>query len=89
MTHLLPSFSSLHRVLTRAALVAAACALAGAPAEAQYFGGNKVQYRTFDFEVLRTEHFDVYFYPEERHATDLAARMAERWRARLGQVFDH
>ncbi len=89
MTHLLPSFSSLHRVLTRAALVAAACALAGAPAEAQYFGGNKVQYRTFDFEVLRTEHFDVYFYPEERQATELAARMAERWRARLGQVFDH
>ena len=29
------------------------------PGAAQYFGGNKVQYRTFDFKVLRTEHFDV------------------------------
>ena len=41
-------------------------ALAGAsPAEAQYFGQNKVQYEKFDFKVLKTEHFDIYYYPEE------------------------
>ena len=44
-------------------------ALAGsiAPARAQggYFGRNKVQYREFEFQVLKTEHFDIYFYPEE------------------------
>ena len=33
-------------------------------AAAQYFGRNKVQYRTFDFKVLKTEHFDVYYYSE-------------------------
>ena len=33
---------------------------------AQYFGQNKVQYRKLDFKVFRTEHFDIYFYPEER-----------------------
>lgn len=27
-------------------------------ASAQYFGQNKVHYRTFDFKVLKTEHFD-------------------------------
>jgi hypothetical protein len=58
-------------------------------ASAQYFGRNKVHYRTFDFEVLKTEHFDIYFYPEAREGVDLAARMAERWLARLERVLQH
>src|SRR5205814_4906229 len=56
------------------------------PAQAQYFGRNKVQYENFDFKVLRTAHFDLYYYPEERPAADIAARMAERWYARLSAV---
>jgi len=63
--------------------------LSGQPADAQYFGRNKVQYRDFKFEVLKTEHFDVYFYPQEREATQEAARMAERWYARLSTLLDH
>jgi hypothetical protein len=35
---------------------------------AQYFGGNKVQYESFDFDVLSTPHFDIYFYPAEHEA---------------------
>ena len=35
-------------------------------ASGQYFGRNKVQYKDLDFQVLRTEHFDIYFYPSER-----------------------
>jgi len=31
------------------------------PASAQYFGRNKVQYKTLDFQILKTEHFDIYF----------------------------
>jgi Tol biopolymer transport system component len=58
-------------------------------AAAQYFGRNKVQYRTFDFQVLKTEHFDLYYYPEEEAAARDAARMAERWYARLSRVLDH
>jgi hypothetical protein len=58
-------------------------------AEAQYFGRNKVQYEKFDFNVLSTEHFDVYFYPEEEAAVRLASRMAERWYRRLSRVFRH
>ena len=30
---------------------------------AQYFGRNKVQYETFNFKVIQTKHFDIYFYP--------------------------
>ena len=41
--------------------------LAGiAPAAGAQFGRNKLQHRIFDFHVLRTAHFDVYYYSEER-----------------------
>jgi Tol biopolymer transport system component len=60
-----------------------------APAHAQYFGRNKVQYKSFDFKVLKTDHFDVYYYESERAAVEQAARMAERWYARLSRVLDH
>lgn len=64
------------------------CAMSAAtPAAAQYFGQNKVQYEKFDFEVLRTANFDVYFYPEEKEAAQKAARMAEAWRDRLNTAF--
>ena len=59
------------------------------PAEAQYFGRNKVHYDRLDFRVLQTEHFDIYYYAEEEHATRHAARMAERWYARFSKLFDH
>lgn len=58
-------------------------------ASAQYFGRNKVQYETFDFRMISTEHFDIYYYPEEEAAVQLAARMAERWYARLSQLLRH
>ncbi|MFQ5679547.1 MAG: peptidase S9 [Gemmatimonadota bacterium] len=54
-----------------------------------YFGRNKVQYQHFNFQVLKTEHFDVHYYDEEREAAVLAARMAERWYARLSRVLNH
>jgi len=59
------------------------------PAAAQYFGRNKVQYETFDFQILQTEHFDIYYYPEMREAALIAGRMAERWYARLSRLLGH
>lgn len=56
-------------------------------ASAQYFGRNKVTYEQFRWQVLKTEHFDIHFYPEEEAAVREAARMAERWYDRLSQVF--
>jgi Tol biopolymer transport system component len=56
---------------------------------AQYFGRNKVQYTSFDFKVIQTEHFDVYFYERERVAAMDGARMAERSYARLSKVLNH
>jgi Tol biopolymer transport system component len=69
--------------------LAAAVLLAAPVADAQYFGRNKVQYEKFDFQVLETAHFRVYFYPAERAAAEQAARMSERWYARLAAVLQH
>ena len=71
-----------------ATLMVVFCLLASS-ASAQYFGRNKVQYEQFDFKVLATEHFDIYFYPEEEVAVRLAAQMAERWYARLSKLLNH
>src|SRR5688500_1405389 len=59
------------------------------PAYSQYFGRNKVKYEQFDFKMLSTEHFDIYYYPEEEAAVRLASRMAERWYARLSKLLRH
>jgi Tol biopolymer transport system component len=72
------------------ATAVAALALAGAaPLAAQYFGQNKVQYRSFAFQIIQTDHFEVYYYPAERVAALDAARMAERWYSRLSRVLHH
>jgi len=57
--------------------------------EAQYFGRNKVQYRRFDYRIIKTKHFDVYYYPEFKSVAGECARMAERWYARLSRMFAH
>ena len=58
-------------------------------ASAQQFGRNKVEYVDFDFKVLDTEHFAVYYYSSEEASARLAARLAERWYARLSRVLGH
>src|SRR2546422_6432932 len=53
------------------------------------FRSNKVQYRSFDFQIIQTDHFEIYYYAAERAAALDAARMAERWYARLSRVLHH
>ncbi|HEX7706832.1 MAG TPA: BamA/TamA family outer membrane protein [Thermoanaerobaculia bacterium] len=57
--------------------------------QAQYFGRNKVQWEKFDFKVLQTEHFDIYYYDQTEDVVHDVGRMAERWYARLSRVFNH
>lgn len=57
--------------------------------QAQYFGQNKVRYQSFKFKVMKTKHFNVYFYPEEKAAAKQAARMAERWYTRYSHILKH
>ncbi|MHB9031176.1 MAG: peptidase S9, partial [Candidatus Latescibacterota bacterium] len=58
-------------------------------AQAEYFGQNKVQYEDFDFKILETNHYSIYFYPREEQAVRDAARMAERWYARYSDLFNY
>jgi hypothetical protein len=67
----------------------AATLLAPTLAHAQYFGRNKVQYETFDWRVLKTDHFDVHYYPEEEQVARDGARMSERWYARHAATLAH
>ena len=49
-----------------------------APVGAQfYFGKNKVQYTKFNWQVMTTDHFRIYFYTEESDLAEIAARSAE------------
>ena len=63
--------------------------LAAAPAQAQYFGRNQVRYDQFDYRVLETEHFDIYYYEGMDQAVRDVARMAERWYDRLSVILQH
>ncbi len=48
------------------------------PDYGQYFGKNKARYRTFDFEVVQSPHFEFYHYTNDssiNHLIDLS----ERW----------
>ena len=56
---------------------------------AQSFGRNKVHYDDFNFRILETPHFDLYYYPAEHAAAIEAGRLAERWYARLSHALDH
>lgn len=42
-----------------------------------YFGKNKIQYSTFDWQVMETDHFRIYFYKDEAEIARIAARIAE------------
>jgi Tol biopolymer transport system component len=70
-------------------LAAICCLSLTTSASAQYFGQNKVQYKHLEFQVLKTEHFDIYYSLGEREAVDIAARLAERWYSRLSRILVH
>lgn len=79
-----------YRLSVAVSLLLVVPALVGVPdAAGQYFGKNRVQYETFDFRVLETEHFTFHYYPVEEAALRDAARMAERWYDRHTEVFLH
>jgi len=63
--------------------------LAGSGAAQFYFGKNKVQYTRFEWWVVKTEHFEVYFYAEEDDLAHIGAQLAEEAYLDLRQKFNH
>src|SRR6059036_1645194 len=73
-----------------ACTIALAMAFASSlPAQYGYFGQNKIQYRRFDWRVLRGEHVDLYYYPEEEELGRVALAYAEESYDALERRFNH
>ncbi len=77
------------KITSRVTLLLGALILLASSAQAQYFGRNAVQYENFHFKILKTQHFDIYFYDKEAAAAAEAGRMAERWYTRISSVLRH
>ncbi|MCX6150267.1 MAG: hypothetical protein NTX22_07075 [Ignavibacteriales bacterium] len=46
-------------------------------AQYYFFGRNKVQYNNFEWKVLKTEHFDIYYYDDFEEMAEMRAAYAE------------
>ena len=42
-----------------------------------FFGRNKVQYNKFVWKIIKTEHFDIYYYGETKEVAEIGADYAE------------
>jgi Tol biopolymer transport system component len=54
-----------------------------------YFGRNKIQYTQFNWHILKTEHFDIYYYPEMLDIAEKGAKFAEDTYFYLQTKFNH
>ncbi|MBN2008618.1 PD40 domain-containing protein [candidate division KSB1 bacterium] len=61
--------------------------LLAVPGEAQYFGKNKVQYESFNWQYLQSEHFDIYFTDGGRYIAEFTAEIAEHAYQRIKKDF--
>jgi len=77
--------------MSRVRLVALCLCLCSAlPLRAQtYFGQNQVQFQKFNWKVLKTEHFDIHYYPDEAQMAHVAGSLAERSYARLARLMNY
>jgi len=76
------------RLMVLLCAVAAVLATAGVARGVQ-FGRNKIQYENFDWQVVRTEHFDVYYYDGSEDVADAVCRIVEESNDHLEGLFGH
>ena len=58
--------------------------------EAQfYFGRNKIQYEQFDWRIMKTDHFHIYYYRQEEQIAGIAAHILENAYTDLEIKFNH
>ncbi|MED5317148.1 MAG: hypothetical protein VX744_05290, partial [Candidatus Neomarinimicrobiota bacterium] len=54
-----------------------------------YFGRNKIQYEQFDWRILKTDHFHIYYYQQEGEIAGIAAQVLEDSYRDLEVKFNH
>lgn len=58
-------------------------------AQFYFFGRNKVQYEKFDWKILRTDHFNIYYYDDMEEVAQIGAYYAEEIYNELKVKFNH
>ncbi len=81
---------SVPRSVRSGLLVVTLLLIAASSADAQFlpFGRNKIAYADFDWQILRTEHFEIYYYPEMEELAGKGAHFAEESYQRLEEQFN-
>jgi Tol biopolymer transport system component len=77
--------------MSRSLIILCAVLLVASPSHSQFFtfGRNKVQYTDFDWRVLKTAHFDIYYDREMAELAGRGAALAEESYAVLTAKFNH
>ena len=55
----------------------------------QYFGRNKVQYESKEWEFIQSKHFDLYYYEGGKVLAEFAANVAESSFVSLNKIFNY
>ena len=53
------------------------------------FGKNKINYDNFQWQIYKSPHFDLYYYPAEENRLEQLVSYAESAYVKLSQAFDH
>ena len=72
-----------------AAVICVLCIAETANAQFVYFGRNKVQFNNFEWKVLKTEHFDIYYYDSLFDIATIGANFAEEAFTEYQIKFNH
>ena len=59
------------------------------PAVCLGFGKNKVQYRGFEWSILESDYFDIYYYDDEEFLAERVALLADASYDTLSKYFSH
>jgi Tol biopolymer transport system component len=70
-------------------LAAGLLAAVPAGAQGQYFGQNKVRYRTYDWRYITSDHYEVYYYSGLDSLALRVLDLAEKTNLRLSALFGH
>jgi len=58
-------------------------------AQFYFFGRNKVHYEDFDWKVIKTDHFEIYYYDDFEEMAEIGAKYAEEAFSELKIKFNH
>lgn len=79
----------LHKLLLFTVVSIFVAAVSPVSAQYYYFGRNKVHYEDFDWRILQTEHFDIYFDSKMLPMAETGARIAEEAFSVLKEDLQH